>query len=500
MREVSEKELKNRLAFDNPWWEEGGGIDPGVSGWPRRMYFEPFTKLVMQTDVKRAVVLMGPRRVGKTVMIQHTIKHLLDTGVAPKKIFYVSIENPLFAVMYLEKLLNLYQEIHDHPRRSEGLYVFFDEIQYRKEWEVHLKSLVDSYPGIRFVVSGSAAAALKMKSRESGAGRFTDFLLPPLTFAEFLRFRGVEEELFDLKDDDWTDEVSEELDKTKDIGKLNDEFMNYVNYGGFPEAIFSSTVRENFQGFVGNDIIDKVLLRDLPSLYGIQDTQELNQLFSVLTYNTGNEVSLEGLSKASGVAKNTLKKYLDYLEAAFLIHRVHRVDQNAKRFKRITAFKVYLTNPSLRAALFGSIGPDDEAMGELAETAILSQAVHTGYIKYLYYARWQNGEVDIVGISDSLEKVRSATEVKWSDKAIGDHSKIKSVIAFAKKNQLREVRVKTRSTTARQTINGIRVVFQPVAEFTYQLGKLPEDSLREGINPRTYKPYDPTEFTRSNET
>jgi predicted AAA+ superfamily ATPase len=81
-----------------------------------------------------------------------------------------------------------------------------------------------------------------------------------------------------------------------------------------------------------------VLLRDLPSLYGISDTQELNRLFTTLAYNTGNEVSIDELSKDSGVAKNTLRKYLEYLEAAFLIHRLYRIDENARRFKRAMHF------------------------------------------------------------------------------------------------------------------------------------------------------------------
>jgi predicted AAA+ superfamily ATPase len=481
MLEVSEKEIKKRLSFDNPWWDEGEGIDSETIGWPRRAYFKPFAELVTDMRIRRAVVLMGPRRVGKTVMIQHTVQHLLDEGTPAHNIFYVSIENPLFTGLSLEKLLNLYQDIHGHPQRSKGLFVFFDEIQYRKEWEVHLKSLVDSYPGIRFVVSGSAAAALKLKSRESGAGRFTDFLLPPLTFAEFLRFRKKEAALFDTDTDEWR--------MTKDIGRLNTEFLNYINFGGFPEPIMSAAIRGDMKRFVGNDIIDKVLLRDLPSLFGIPDSRELNQLFSVLTYNTGNEVNLDGLSKASGVAKNTLKKYLDYLEAAFLIHRVQRVDQNARRFKRIASFKVYLTNPSLRAALFGPVEADDEAMGMLAETAVVAQLVHTGIIDEIHYARWRDGEVDIVGVESDGGKPWLVTEVKWSDSVVNAPDRIKSLITFATKNNLLEASVLTRSIYEQKTIKGIKIDFAPVSEYAYHLGRAPEIALRDGFNPRTFKPF-----------
>ena len=67
---------------------------------------------------------------------------------------------------------------------------------------------------------------------------------------------------------------------------------------------------------------------------------------------------MDELSKSSGVAKNTIRRYLEYLEAAFLIRRVYRVDQNAKRFKRAVTFKVYLANPSMRSALFGPVTGD----------------------------------------------------------------------------------------------------------------------------------------------
>ena len=85
---------------------------------------------------------------------------------------------------------------------------------------------------------------------------------------------------------------------------------------------------------IGADIVEKVLLRDLPSLYGIQDVQEFNALFTTLAYNTAEEVSLENLSRSSGATKPTLRRYLEYLEAAFLIKIVmvgHRVGHGAVR-------------------------------------------------------------------------------------------------------------------------------------------------------------------------
>ena len=143
--------------------------------------------------------------------------------------------------------------------------------------------------------------------------------------------------------------------QTNDIKWLNEKFIYYLNFGGYPEVIFSPQIQSDPARFIKSDIIDKVLLRDLPSLYGISDIQELNYLFITLAFNTANEVSLEELSKNSGVAKNTIKKYIEYLQAAFLIQVIHRVDRSSKRFRRTNYFKVYLTNPSMRAALFSPV-------------------------------------------------------------------------------------------------------------------------------------------------
>jgi hypothetical protein len=188
MRQVSEREIENRLRLDNPWWEAGAGIDPEYAAFPRRAYLPAFTALVRQVQVRRAVVLLGPRRVGKTILAYHCIQNLVNEGVASgRDVLYLSLETPLFTGLTLDNLLERFRRLFVRPAGTM-LYVFFDEIQYLRDWATHLKSLVDTHRDCRFVATGSAAAALKTRSAESGAGRFTEFVLPPLTFAEYLRF------------------------------------------------------------------------------------------------------------------------------------------------------------------------------------------------------------------------------------------------------------------------------------------------------------------------
>ena len=417
MREISSEQRRHRIRAENPWWADGT-IRADFSELRPRAYFDRFLSLVEEPGVRRAVVLMGPRRVGKTVLLHHVIRHLLaGDEYRPDDLGYLSLDQPLYTRLSIEEAAD---EIRQANGNLEGLRVLFlDEIQYLADWERHLKAFVDAHPNVKCVVSGSAAAALRLKSIESGAGRFTDFLLPPLTFHEYLDLRGIRGL---VEHDAATGQYS-----TRDIEQLNRHFVDYVNFGGYPEAVTSPAVRSDPGRYIGTDIVEKVLLRDLPSLYGIQDVQELNALFTTLAYNTAQEVSLDTLARRSGVTKPTIRRYLEYLSAAFLIKVVHRIDHNARRFKRATHFKVYVTTPALRSALFGPVTDDDEEMGPLAETAVFAQWFHSNLA--LHYARWRNGEVGIVHL-DRQQRPSWCVEVKWSDRHVRSANDLKSLKAF----------------------------------------------------------------------
>jgi uncharacterized protein len=467
MLQVSDQEINSRLREENPWWIDGAGIDRDFAAFPRRAYLQPFTRMLRQDGPQRALLLLGPRRVGKTILVFHAIDDLLKRDVAGRDILYISLETPTFFGQSLESLVRRFQKMFERPAGTP-LFVFFDEIQYLKGWEVHLKSLVDSFRGIQFVATGSAAAALKHKSAESGAGRFTEYVLPPLTFFEYLRFIGTEESL--IVDDAERDDAGRF--RARDIHGLNDAFVNYVNFGGYPEAVFSETVRNNPRRYIKSDIIDKVLLRDLPSLYGIADVQELNSLFNTVAYNSAQEISVEDLSQSSGVSKPTIAKYLEYLEAAFLIKRLRRIDENAARFRKAMTFKVYLTNSTMRSALFAPLDADDAAIGHMVETAVFSQWLHNAsYIESLHYARWKKGEIDLVSL-DAAQRPRFAVEVKWSDRAPKDAKEIKALLEFARINPLaRRPLVTTRTISEIKTIDGIEVEFTPSALHCYTVGR-----------------------------
>ena len=469
--ELLEKQIIGRLRVDNPWWTESA-IAPYYANMHPRLYLDIFYPLVADTEIRRALILMGPRRVGKTVMLYHTIQRLISNGVSPQNIIYISVETPIYNKILLEQLFNLAKQALNKSGSNEQFYVFFDEIQYLKDWELNLRSLVDTYLNVKFVASGSAAAELRKHSNESGAGRFTDFNLPPLTFYEYVHLKDYAQLMHPITMDWANGEITGF--STFDIPKLNKLFVDYINYGGYPEVVFSERIQENPGQFIRNDIIDKVLLRDLPNLYGITDVQELNSLFTMIAYHSGAQFSYEGLSKDSGVRKETIRKYIQYLEAAFLLKKIRRADDTAKEYRREMMFKLYLTNPSLRCALFQPIDENDEVIGNMVETAVFAQWIPRE--ANIAYANWNvgnriKGEVDIVGINEAKQKPQWAVEVKWSNKPFANPlAELKSLATFMQTNGLTHAIVTSISEEGRKELPFGNLIFLPVACYAYTVG------------------------------
>jgi len=455
MKTPSESQVYRLLAELNPWWQGG---KPRYSNLQKRAYFEPFKQLAVDLQVHRAIVLLGSRRVGKTVMLHQLAASLLNSGVPAKSVLYASIEQPLLLNYSLAELVELH--LVRHETTNATTYILLDEIQYQRDWDIQLKALVDLKPHLRFIVTGSAGAALSSGSRESGAGRFSNFYLPSLLFHEYLELSGNASSLEgDTQNSDY-------------LQSLNKLFVDYINFGAYPEAATNARVQQSIQQYVTTDVIEKVLLRDLPSLYGIEDTRELNSLFTMLAFNTGQEVSPEGLSKRSGVSKATLLRYIDYLENAFLVRRVYRVDNHATRFKRQTHFKVYLQNPAIYAALFGQLTDSDASFGHLAETAILSHWMQLDKAaQQTCYARWKGGEVDLVSLKQGGSDPRAVIEIKWSDLAVSDKRNIAGALEFCTTQQLSKLWVTSKTTSEVKTIDDIEVVFKPTSLCCLQWGQ-----------------------------
>ena len=466
MQGSSEDDIRIALRRSNPWWN---GDD--IPEWDhKRAYYASFRDLALNWNVRRSVILMGPRRVGKTVMLNQLIGHAVGTGLSPRHILFASVDDPLLGGAALERVLFRFEEMTQHAHTERRL-VIFDEIQHMDDWERHLKVLTDKYPNTRFIASGSAAATLRRRSQESGAGRFTDFFLPPLTFAEFLNFRNQDENLIRPNGTGQGRDYA-----TTDIDSLNAEFVDYMNFGGYPETVVDHDARHDAYYHLNRYVIDEVLNHDLAGLYGIQDIREVNNLLRTVAFSSGQEISIDSVSKKTGLARNTVNRYLDYLEAAFLIARVRRVDDTGRTYKRTSKIKVYITNPSMRAAFYAPVCEKDREFGHLVETAVLGHYHQSDLKSSIHYARYPSRrkgelEVDFVRIDRGSLRPVEICEVKWSDRYVGNPDNLAGLLDFAKKRGKGvPTYALTRTVSSTAVHDGVEIRHCPCALHCYQVG------------------------------
>lgn len=467
---ISDNDLFQRLAFDNPWWDFKDDTRVKFKNPQRRTFFPAFFTKVMKAGSGDVLVMAGPLRAGKTVMMRQMVANLIERGIKPTAVLFASMTTPSYTAADLSTLFEMFCRRYRHGPDAE-LYIFFDEIQYVKDWEKAMLKLAKMRPNARIVGSVSAGAPSLRTGDTLHDGRMSMFILPPLTFLEFLRFRGSEEQLF-IANPERPGKVGL---RPKALVALNQEFHRYINFGGFLEGVLGKTEGAPAPTFIRDGVSDRVLHKDLASLAGVNDPQELNRLFGLLAFNTGREITMDELAKATSIAKNTLRKYLDYLEQAFLIRRLSRVDKTAQRFQRAVAFKIYLTSPCLYAALFAPVMPNDQYFDRLAETALVSQWLGSEAIDDLAYASWRGGGIDLLTIDPKTDKPNHVYEIDWKDDyAKPGASPPSELVDFVEgTNRNAASYILTRSTARPGMMRGIQLTLAPIALYTYWIERDP---------------------------
>lgn len=471
MHTITDNDLFHRLAFDNPWWEFKETTRVAFKNPPKRVFFPAFFSRVMGAGLGNVLVLAGPLRAGKTVMLRQMVAQLVERGIKPTNILYCSLTTPSYTAADLSTLFEMFCRRYRHGADAE-LYVFFDEVQYARDWEKQLLALAKMRPNAKIVGAVSSSAPSITSGGKTMDGKIETFVLPPLTFLEFLRFRGSEEKLFgvpgaDIKKGAMTLQQGA-------LPALNQEFQRYVNFGGFLEGILSGKDGVPAPAFVRDGVADRVLHKDLASLAGVNDSQELNRLFSLLAFNTARELSMDDLAKATNIAKNTLRKYLDYLEQAFLIRRINRVDRDGQRFQRQVFFKAYLTSPCLYAALFAPVPPSDQFFQRLAETALVSQWLGSQAIENLCYASWRNGSVDLLTLHPETGKPDHVYDLDWQNTYVRTDKRPDQMVSFVKENNpAAKAYVLTGSSARTATMKGVDMTLAPIALYTYWIERDP---------------------------
>jgi predicted AAA+ superfamily ATPase len=468
---TSKEGILKVLTAYNPWWKTGV-VNPKMIKTYKRFAFYEAMKRLSEPSIRRTVVLTGTRRVGKTTIQHQMIDALLKEGVPPQKIVFISMDHPMLKLSQFHEVLECY---HENIYADQDVYYFFDEIQYASDWDRWLKIIYDNQPDTRVVATGSASPALMKGSRESGAGRWSVIQVPTLSFYEYC-------ELLDLDRPDIPEnlKVTDLLYKTQiertqimmQLSKVQNHFMRYLQVGGFPELALADNDLMA-QQIMREDVVDKVLKRDLPSLYSIRNATELERIFLYLCNVSSEIISIDAITKElNGVSRTTVENYIQYLESANLIYQSWPVDMVGKKILKARP-KVYIADAAIRNAVLmdETIMTDPVGMGKVVETAVYKH-VTAFYYKFatsVGYFRGgkKNKEIDVVVDYPMIKNI--LIEVKYREGApIADDD---AIVEFCEDASAAIVITKTANDFGvHNTPNGKELLRIPAFAFLYLLG------------------------------
>lgn len=413
-----EQIMKVLRAF-NPWWTTGSVMPVLLKKYHRFAYYEAMKRLDQQ-DIRRTVVLTGTRRVGKTTIEYQMIDTLLQRGVAPEQIVFISMDHPMLKLSSLNDILDCY---HENVWPTRDVYYFFDEIQYASGWDKWLKTIYDMQPETRCVATGSASPALIKGNAESGAGRWSVIQIPTLSFFEYCSLIGADIPDLDPEIRPTAFLKMSQYQRTKVMTKLSavqNHFSRYLRVGGFPELALAGDDLMA-QQVMREDVVDKVLKRDLPSLYNIRSATELERIFLYLCNISSNIVSYAAIARElDGVTRATVENYIRYLESANLVYQSWPVNMSGRKALKAQP-KIYIADAAIRNAVLmdDEMMTNPEELGKVVETAVYKhiaafyyqQAARVGYSR----GGPKDNEVDIVVDYPNIKKI--LIEVKYREQA-----------------------------------------------------------------------------------
>ena len=328
----------------------------------RKGYIDRIKPFMQKSVVK---VLTGQRRVGKSFLLYQLIEEILAEE-PDANIIYVNLED--FTFSSLQTAEDLHSYIISHSKEKAKNYIFIDEIQDIPGFEKVIRSLLLNEDNDIYI-TGSNAKMLSGELATYLSGRYIEFKIYSLSYSEFLEFHGLTES-----------ETSYEL---------------YSRYGGLPYLLNLPLEDETVNEYL-KSVYSTIVFRDVVSRYKLRNTLFLEKLIQFLSENIGNLFSSKNISdylksQHTTISVNQIQSYTEYLNNAFLIHRVERYDLIGKRVFEIGE-KYYFENMGIRNIVIGYRITDK---AKILENLVYNHLLYKGYdIKVGYYG---DKEIDFIG-------------------------------------------------------------------------------------------------------
>ncbi len=390
------------LLNQNPWIQLGE-VPETLARKVRRPLADELWRVLLKPQYRYQVVL-GPRRVGKTVALYQTIQQLLNTGVAASRLFFLRLDHPLLMHYQLDgwarAIIKRYKGSADSP-----LFLFLDEVNYAEHWDKWLKTFYDEKWPLRIVATSSATAALRDRNIESGIGRWSEQFLTPYTFNEFLDLKGYDAPPPAAREDLYRT-ICASIESAVDHSGLEEPLLRFLLVGGFPElldALQESDIPGELlrsQQVLRSEAVQRVTGMDIPQAFDIRNPLTLERLLYTLAGQLCGLVNNTKLAGMLELTRPTIHQYIRYLEQSYLIFTLPNFAKTEEKVQR-KGRKVYFVDGAVRnAALQRGLAPmkDTVEQGILLENAAASHLYSLSLQSGMRLFHWRDGrdEVDLV--------------------------------------------------------------------------------------------------------
>ena len=432
-------DLLRELQKDNTWWKDNKIPEDNDKPFHR----SDFYKYIGVLDSKDIQVIIGPRRVGKTIMMYQLIKYLINS----KNVIYLDLAKSYitFNIGGIESCLKIYQDSiikkdFTNLKKDERVYIFIDEIQKEENWAIKLESIRSRNLPISFIVTGSSAPELSKRSAESLVGRSKENYILHLKFKDVVRKKlGYNErKLEEIKD---IYGVFKWAVKKKDISlfynyllkevfttsltpdfeiKVKNILDDYFLKGGYPE-FYEGHENDSWSviaKIMRDDYFQRIISRDIVEVFNVNKPESIRKLYLLIGFDTSNISNLREYADIIGTNKDTTIEYLEYLNRSFLIS--HSSKYYKKNRPKNTMKKLYVADVGMRNAVLGLLKQElRDTIGPIAETVLHN---HCKRLKYKLHPTgdhsldyWRENRVEVDIILD-LKEIIIPIELKYRER------------------------------------------------------------------------------------
>ncbi|MBS3772001.1 MAG: ATP-binding protein [Bacteroidales bacterium] len=314
----------------------------------------------------KIITLIGPRRSGKSSLLQFTIKELLRNGTKKDNILFINFEDERlnFDQSNLDLIIQAYRELYP-DNNIENCYFFFDEIQNAEGWDRFISRIFENISKNIFL-TGSNAKFLSAEISTVLRGRAISYILFPLSFSEFLSFLSIEKDIYNVQNK----------------ALIINAFDNFLIWGGFPELVnMESTLKTK----VLQEYFNVMIYRDLIERFSISDPHVLKYFIKKVIANITKPLSINRIynelkSNKYTIGKNSLYQFLDQVSDIFLVRLVNKFDYSQIRREQYDK-KAYIVDNGLISSVNYNLSND---YGKLLENLIALEIQKNGYEVFFF--------------------------------------------------------------------------------------------------------------------